>query len=156
MAVSPRKKIYSELWCPLAGARGTSQGARGSQNCRGALHIFLWREPYRPMVVLQSSCMLYTWQCHFCCSGQRILEDFEKHVADAEAERDKVREYLEKASKILTDVKIGVEHLAHKLQHLKAVRTNRTSCLVFHTCITISQTCCFDLVEIHIFYWNSA
>ena len=26
------------------------------------------------------------------------------------------------SSKILTDVKIGVEHMAHKLQHLKAVR----------------------------------
>ncbi|KAI0217961.1 Coiled-coil domain-containing protein 151 [Lamellibrachia satsuma] len=63
--------------------------------------------------------MKYTGEAKLS-SGQRILEDFEKHVADAEAERDKVREYLEKASKILTDVKIGVEHLAHKLQHLKA------------------------------------
>ena len=40
-----------------------------------------------------------------------------------------MRETLEKSSKILTDVKIGVEHMAHKLQHLKAVRSDEVHCV---------------------------
>ncbi len=57
-------------------------------------------------------------------SGQRLLEEFQTHLAEEERRRDDTREKLDRSSKILTDVKAGVEHLSEKLKHLKAVRRN--------------------------------
>ncbi|CAH1786887.1 unnamed protein product [Owenia fusiformis] len=53
-------------------------------------------------------------------SGQRMLEEFQNHLAEEEKRRDEALERLDRASKILISVKAGVEHLADKLQHLKA------------------------------------
>lgn len=57
----------------------------------------------------------------FTSSGQRALEDFEVHLSKEEDRRDQSDFKLRRASKVLVSVKAGVEHLAEKLQHLKAV-----------------------------------
>ena len=57
----------------------------------------------------------------FVHSGQRVLEDFEGHLSAEEQRRATAQVRLDKSSKILTDVKSGVEHLAEKLKNLKAV-----------------------------------
>ena len=54
-------------------------------------------------------------------SGQRLLEEFESHLNEEETRKQDAQKRLEKSSRILTDVKSGVEHLAEKLKHLKAV-----------------------------------
>ena len=51
-----------------------------------------------------------------------MLEEFQTHLKTEEDRRDEAKDKLDKASKILVNVKAGVEHLADKLQHLKAVR----------------------------------
>ncbi|XP_033104180.1 coiled-coil domain-containing protein 151-like [Anneissia japonica] len=53
-------------------------------------------------------------------SGQRMLEEFEGYLKKEEERRDGSKTKLDKCSKILVSVKSGVEHLADKLQHLKA------------------------------------
>ncbi|XP_071947266.1 outer dynein arm-docking complex subunit 3-like isoform X2 [Antedon mediterranea] len=53
-------------------------------------------------------------------SGQRMLEEFQSHLKSEEDRRDISKTKLDKCSKILVSVKSGVEHLADKLQHLKA------------------------------------
>ncbi|KAK7466000.1 hypothetical protein BaRGS_00037437 [Batillaria attramentaria] len=53
-------------------------------------------------------------------SGQTMLEEFENHLAKEERRRDDADERLQRASRILVQVKAGVEHLADKLHHLKA------------------------------------
>jgi len=53
-------------------------------------------------------------------SGQRMLEEFETHLKEEDVRRDDSQKKLEKSSRILLDVKSGVEHLAEKLKHLKA------------------------------------
>lgn len=50
-----------------------------------------------------------------------MLEEFESHLAAEETRRKESQIRLDKSSKILTDVKSGVEHLAEKLKNLKAV-----------------------------------
>ena len=50
-----------------------------------------------------------------------MLEDFQNHLDKEEGRRDTAEEQLHKASKNLVYVKAGVEHLADKLYHLKAV-----------------------------------
>ncbi|XP_064616243.1 outer dynein arm-docking complex subunit 3-like [Liolophura sinensis] len=55
-------------------------------------------------------------------SGQRALEDFEVHLSKEEERRDQADFKLRRASKVLVSVKAGVEHLAEKLQHLKATK----------------------------------
>lgn len=54
-------------------------------------------------------------------SGQTMLEEFQNHLAKEEKRRDDADEKLQRASRILVQVKAGVEHLADKLHHLKAV-----------------------------------
>jgi len=54
-------------------------------------------------------------------SGERMLEEFQGHLHGEESRRDNAEEHLHKASKNLVAVKAGVEHLADKLYHLKAV-----------------------------------
>lgn len=53
-------------------------------------------------------------------SGQRMLEEFQAHLKKEEMRRDDGKGKTDKASKILVNVKAGVEHLADKLQHIKA------------------------------------
>ncbi|XP_022084175.1 coiled-coil domain-containing protein 151-like [Acanthaster planci] len=53
-------------------------------------------------------------------SGQRMLEQFQAHLKNEEDRRTTSQDKLDKSSKILVNVKSGVEHLADKLQHLKA------------------------------------
>ncbi|CAL1533535.1 unnamed protein product [Lymnaea stagnalis] len=55
-------------------------------------------------------------------SGQTMLEEFEAHLAKEEDRRDKADEQLQRSSRILVQVKAGVEHLADKLHHLKATK----------------------------------
>ena len=54
-------------------------------------------------------------------SGQTMLEEFEGHLGKEENRRETSDELLQRASRILVQVKAGVEHLADKLHHLKAV-----------------------------------
>lgn len=58
-----------------------------------------------------------------CFSGQRMLEDFESHLGKETGRRDGLLDKFNRQSHILFDVKSGVEHLADKLNHLKAVST---------------------------------
>ncbi|XP_046844613.1 outer dynein arm-docking complex subunit 3-like [Xenia sp. Carnegie-2017] len=53
-------------------------------------------------------------------SGQRLLEEFQQRLLDEEKKLEESRIRQERASKTLINVKAGVEHLADKLQHLKA------------------------------------
>merc|ERR1712110_677424 len=53
-------------------------------------------------------------------SGQTMLEEFEGHLGKEDNRRDTADEQLQRASRILVQVKAGVEHLADKLHHLKA------------------------------------
>ncbi|XP_046376199.1 outer dynein arm-docking complex subunit 3-like [Haliotis cracherodii] len=53
-------------------------------------------------------------------SGQAVLEEFEAHLSKEENRRDDGDQNLQRGSKILVQVKAGVEHLADKLHHLKA------------------------------------
>jgi len=53
-------------------------------------------------------------------SGQRMLEDFESHLGKETGRRDGLLDKFNRQSHILFDVKSGVEHLADKLNHLKA------------------------------------
>ncbi|XP_071802586.1 outer dynein arm-docking complex subunit 3-like [Asterias amurensis] len=55
-------------------------------------------------------------------SGQRMLEDFQTHLKKEEERRGDSQDKLDRSSKILVNVKSGVEHLADKLQHLKATK----------------------------------
>ena len=50
-----------------------------------------------------------------------MLEEFQNHLVKEEDRRDDAEEKLQRSSKILVSVKAGVEHLADKLYHLKAV-----------------------------------
>lgn len=50
-----------------------------------------------------------------------MLEEFQAHLSKEENRRDTADEQLQRASRILVQVKAGVEHLADKLHHLKAV-----------------------------------
>ena len=72
----------------------------------------------------------------FCNSGQAILEEFEAHLAKEEGRRDDADHRLQRACKILVQVKAGVEHLADKLHHLKAV----SSSLSFTPSVTIDKS----------------
>jgi len=49
------------------------------------------------------------------------LAEYEKHVEDEQTRKDDAETQLEKTSKIVLDVKSGVEHLTEKLKVLKSV-----------------------------------
>lgn len=57
-------------------------------------------------------------------SGQRMLEEFQAHLKTEATRREEGKGKTDKTSKILVNVKAGVEHLADKLQHIKAVSIN--------------------------------
>lgn len=47
---------------------------------------------------------------------RRVLEEFEQHLVDSKARCDRNRKKYERTTKILIDVKAGVEHIADKLE----------------------------------------
>eukprot|EP00794_Sanderia_malayensis_P015955 gene15955-17560_t len=53
-------------------------------------------------------------------SGQRMLEEFQARLAEEERKCEEIKQRQERSSRILVDVKAGIEHLADKLQYLKA------------------------------------
>lgn len=53
-------------------------------------------------------------------SGQRMLEEFQQRLADEEKRCADAKDRQDRANKTLVNVKAGIEHLADKLQHLKA------------------------------------
>ena len=50
-----------------------------------------------------------------------MLEEFQGHLDDAKKKCVESENKAESASKLLGQVKSGVEHLAEKMQHIKAV-----------------------------------
>ena len=55
-------------------------------------------------------------------SGQKVLEEFEEHLRSEEKRLKESRARLNKLSKLLIQVKAGIEHLFEKLQAIKLVR----------------------------------
>jgi hypothetical protein len=53
--------------------------------------------------------------------GQRRIEEFEDRLKDEENRRDEAKARMEYTNKLLVQVKSDIEHLANKLQSLKAV-----------------------------------
>lgn len=60
-------------------------------------------------------------------SGQKMLEDFQEELRKEKQNRNEVEEKLDKLSKVLLQVKAGVDHLADKLSHLKTTKGHTTS-----------------------------
>ena len=56
-----------------------------------------------------------------CFSGLRQVEENQLHVKEEEDRKNEAQEQLERTSKILSEMKTGVEHLAEKLKIFKAV-----------------------------------
>ncbi|GAB1597663.1 coiled-coil domain-containing protein 151-like isoform X2 [Argonauta hians] len=52
-------------------------------------------------------------------SGQKMLEEFQNKLHEEETKRNETENKLEKMSKILLQVKSGIDHLADRLSHLK-------------------------------------
>ena len=87
---------------------------------------------HRPIVAqLQDGlCFVYATGFLSWCSGQRMLEDFEAHLDKETSRRDGLLDKFNRQSHILFDVKSGVEHLADKLSHLKAVSSSLGQAIV--------------------------
>ncbi len=54
--------------------------------------------------------------------GQRYIEEYEDRLQKEETRRDQARLKMEQTNKLLVQVKSDIEHLANKVQFLKAVR----------------------------------
>lgn len=54
--------------------------------------------------------------------GQRYIEEYEDRLQKEETRRDQARVKMEQTNKLLVQVKSDIEHLANKVQFLKAVR----------------------------------
>ena len=52
-------------------------------------------------------------------SGERMLEEFQAHLASEETRFQETKVRQERAARILVNVKAGIEHLADKLAHIK-------------------------------------
>ena len=57
------------------------------------------------------------------CSGKEMEEDFRSFLRKEEDRQRQSLEKLSKCNKILDQAKAGVEHLAHKLEHIKVTNT---------------------------------
>lgn len=57
-------------------------------------------------------------------SGQRMLEEFQSHLEEAKQKTQESEAQAEKAARLLGALGAGVEHLAEKLQHIKAPQTH--------------------------------
>ncbi len=53
--------------------------------------------------------------------GQRYIEEYEDRLQKEETRRDQARTKMEQTNKLLVQVKSDIEHLANKVQFLKAV-----------------------------------
>lgn len=53
--------------------------------------------------------------------GQRIIEEYEDRLQKEESRRDSARAKMDLTNKLLVQVKSDIEHLANKVQYLKAV-----------------------------------
>ena len=69
------------------------------------------------------------------------MEDFQKHLEEEENRNEEAEEKLMKASNSLVAVKAGVEHLADKLYHLKAVSILKLITKTPHQNIKCSMLC---------------
>jgi DNA repair exonuclease SbcCD ATPase subunit len=58
-------------------------------------------------------------------SNQRMLAEFEQHLTDSQNKLKAVQDAEAVTSKLLVDVKAGIDHLSDKLEKLKAVRSNQ-------------------------------
>eukprot|EP00118_Oscarella_pearsei_P002609 m.11020 g.11020 ORF g.11020 m.11020 type:complete len:554 (+) comp22903_c0_seq1:22-1683(+) len=56
-------------------------------------------------------------------SGQKMLEDFEVHLKGARDKLESTKADTDRSTKVLLSVKAGVDHLAEKLQSLKAPKS---------------------------------
>jgi hypothetical protein len=54
-------------------------------------------------------------------SNQRMLAEFEQHLSESQQKLNAAKENEGRSSKLLVDVKAGVDHLSDKLEKLKAV-----------------------------------
>eukprot|EP00051_Salpingoeca_urceolata_P014901 m.190209 g.190209 ORF g.190209 m.190209 type:complete len:496 (-) comp18223_c2_seq1:98-1585(-) len=55
-------------------------------------------------------------------SNQRMLKEFEQHLTDTEARCDTAKQQGSQVTRVLVDVKSGIDHLHHKLEKLKPVQ----------------------------------
>ncbi len=58
------------------------------------------------------------------CSNQRMLAEFEQHLTESQQRCAAAKESEARVTKLLVDIKTGVDHLAEKLDKLKAVRSS--------------------------------
>uniref|UniRef100_A0A8C4TGE1 Outer dynein arm docking complex subunit 3 n=1 Tax=Erpetoichthys calabaricus TaxID=27687 RepID=A0A8C4TGE1_ERPCA len=56
--------------------------------------------------------------------GQQMLEELAAHLQAEEKRRDDGKENVEKLTRILSNVRAGIEHLADKMQHVKIPRSH--------------------------------
>ncbi|XP_039628641.1 coiled-coil domain-containing protein 151 isoform X2 [Polypterus senegalus] len=56
--------------------------------------------------------------------GQQMLEELAAHLQAEEKRRDEGKENVEKLTRILSNVRAGIEHLADKMQHVKIPRSH--------------------------------
>lgn len=61
-----------------------------------------------------------------------MLEEFEGHLDDSKKKCTESEGKAKAANKLLGQVKNGVEHLTEKMQHIKAVSKQLSSCLQVH------------------------
>jgi len=57
------------------------------------------------------------------CRGQRILTEAQDSLKESEKRRDENLTKMDKTMKKMIEVKSGIEHLADKLHHLKATKS---------------------------------
>jgi len=62
--------------------------------------------------------------------GQRIIEEYEDRLQKEETRRDSARVKMELTSKLLVQVKSDIEHLANKVQYLKATKSHVASTII--------------------------
>lgn len=54
-------------------------------------------------------------------SAQDLLKQLRGHLQQEEAKRDATKAELDKVTRLMLNAKVGVEHLASKVQHIKLV-----------------------------------
>lgn len=62
--------------------------------------------------------------------GQRIIEEYEDRLQKEETRRDNSRTKMELTTKLLVQVKSDIEHLANKVQYLKATKSHVASTII--------------------------
>lgn len=62
--------------------------------------------------------------------GQRYIEEYEDRLQKEETRRDQARTKMEQTNKLLVQVKSDIEHLANKVQFLKATKSHVASTVI--------------------------